>query len=87
MLLVQHALPPPEKGARSMAEMDPKEVGPDDEPEKSPPEVELQVADTEQPTGKPQRPQGRVLGDLNAFSIHSSLHVVGSDTDDRLAKS
>src|SRR6185437_7573246 len=57
----------------SMPEMDAEEIWPDYKSQQAVPEVELQVADTEQPTGKPQGAERGMLGNLNAFAVHPGL--------------
>ena len=46
--------------------MSANEVGPNDEAEYAPPEAQLQVADGEKPSGKPEGAEGRVLSDSDA---------------------
>lgn len=52
-------------------EMGAQEIRPDQQSQRARPEVELQVANRKKPAGKPGGAQRRVLGDMNAISIHS----------------
>ena len=52
-----------------------KEIRPDEQPQDPHPEIKVQIADREEPAGKPYRAERGVLGNLNTISIHDRLPV------------